>query len=147
MKNSYLELTIRQQEEVSAFPMKFAFSDEQFKQGMNDLGLNEEDTDKITIIGHNGFIKKTDKKAYEEMVKRLTNELETAISNDTTGENFIKDMFSYELGNHEFGYTRDLTDTLESLGYTEQDITSNSALKNGLDKAVREAIKWDNENN
>ena len=122
MKNSYLELTRRQQEEVNAFPMKFAFSDEQFKQGMDDLGLNEEDTDKITIIDHNGFTRKTDKKAYEEMIERLTNELDTAISNDKTGENFIKDMFSYELGNHEFGYTRDLTDTLDSLGYTEQDI-------------------------
>ena len=129
--NKYEEVINRQQSEYNKFPIKFAFSDEQFKKSMNDLGLNENDTDKIVATGGGGFIKKEDKEAYSEMVNRFNKEFEESISEDRAGRGFIKDMFSYELANHEYCYTHDLTDTLDSLGLDIDKINSNDSLKNG----------------
>ena len=56
--NSYVEMKERHQKEVNEFPMKFAFSDEQFKKAMEELGLTEKDVDKVIGIGAGGFIKK-----------------------------------------------------------------------------------------
>lgn len=50
-------------------------------------------------------------------------------------------MFLYELANHEFAYTYDVEDTLNSLHLTPDDINNNPALKNGLDLAVKEIIR------
>ena len=47
MFETYQEMKKRQEEELERIPKKFAFTDEQFKQGMKELGLNENDTDKI----------------------------------------------------------------------------------------------------
>jgi len=139
--NKYEELINRQQSEYNKFPIKFAFSDEQFKKSMGELGLNANDTDKIVATGGGGFIKKEDKEAYSEMVNRFNNEFEEAISEDTTGRGFIKDMFSYELANHEYCYTHDLTDTLDSLGLDMDKINSNDSLKKGLKSALNQYEK------
>lgn len=139
--NKYEELINRQQSEYNKFPIKFAFSDEQFKKSMNDLGLNENDTDKIVATGGGGFIKKEDKEVYSEMVNRFNKEFEESISEDTTGRGFIKDMFSYELANHEYCYTHDLTDTLDALGLDIDKINSNDSLKKGLRLALNQYDK------
>lgn len=47
MKETYLELRQRQQHEFNMLPLKFAYSDEQFKKGMKELGLDPTDTDKV----------------------------------------------------------------------------------------------------
>ena len=70
MFETYQEMKKRQEEELKKIPIKFAFTDEQFKQGMKELGLNENDTDKIVSIGAGGFMKKTDVEAYKEMQKK-----------------------------------------------------------------------------
>lgn len=84
---------------------------------MNELGLTEKDTDKIVSIGAGGFMRKTDVDAYLKLGNKFAKEMEEAIENDKTGRGFVKDMFAYELANHEYGYTRVLTDTLDALGY------------------------------
>jgi hypothetical protein len=58
--------------------------------------------------------------------------MDDAIKSDTTGEGFIKEMFSFQLGNHEYCYTWDETDALDSLGLTHEDVENNEALANGL---------------
>ena len=45
--NRYAELKNRFQQEIDAFPMKWAFSQEQFDKSMRELGLDPADTDKI----------------------------------------------------------------------------------------------------
>ena len=47
----YIELRKQHQDKVDALPLKFAFSKEQFKSAMSELGLTESDTDKISWIG------------------------------------------------------------------------------------------------
>jgi hypothetical protein len=61
-----------------------------------------------------------------------------AIAEDKTGEGFIYEMFLYELDNHEYGYTGDTSDTLESLGYTAEQVLESPCLKRGIEKAVTE---------
>lgn len=136
--NKYQLLQSRQQEEFNKFPIKFAFDDAQFKKAMNELGLDENDTDKVVAIGAGGFMKKSDYEAYVQLGNKFAKELENAISEDTIGDGFIRDMFSYELANHEYGYTGDLTDTFEALGYTIDGINKNPKLKKGLELALEE---------
>lgn len=135
--NKYKELRDKHQTEFNEFPIKFAFSDEQFKKAMEELGLTEDDTDKIVSIGASGFIRKSDVEKFNEMNKRHRQEEKEAIDADTTGDGYIKDMFNYELANHEYGYTYDLTDTLEALGLTEDDINKDERLKRGLASALK----------
>lgn len=74
---SYQEMKIRHQQEVNAFPIHFAFGDEQIKRKFAELGLDpEKDADKITIIpGTGGFILNKDAPARKEMSERHYREL------------------------------------------------------------------------
>lgn len=145
--NTYLELKEKQQKEVNDFPMVFAFSNKQFDEGMQKLGLKPEETDKIYSIGGGGYIRKTDSKALSEMSERHKKEMDEAIKNDKTGDNFIFDMFNYELGNHEYTYTWDITDTINSLGLTIEEINNNKRLLHGLNKARNAQKEWNENNN
>ena len=136
--NAYLKMKTRQQKEFDAFPMFFAFSKKQFAEGMEKLGLKPDDTDQVySMGGTGGYYRRTDSKALHDMLNRFEQEMEVAVSNDKTGEGFIYDMFSYELSNHEYSYTGDISDTLDSLDLTLDDIKNNPALKIGLKKAMQ----------
>lgn len=140
--NAYRALKERQQKEVNNFPMVFAFTNESFYQKIKELWNiePEEAKEKIISIGAGGFILKEDRKKFTDLIKKLQKELEEAIKADTTGNGFIYDMFNYELANHEFTYTRDITDALEALNLSNEDIEKNPALKAGLEKAINRHI-------
>lgn len=141
--NAYRELKEKQQAEVNAFPMFFAFSQSQFDEGMKKLGLEPDETDKIYKLGNTGgFYRKSDSKALHDMFDRHDKETEDAIAADETGEGFIADMFSYELSNHEYGYTRDVEPALMALGLTLDEINADQRLVHGLHKAHKEEIEW-----
>lgn len=137
-ENKYEKLKDKQQKEFDAFPMRFAFDDKQFEEGMKELGLSVKDTDKIVSIGYGGFIRKSDIKAFNEMNKRHRVEEKEAMDKDLTGEGYIKDMFDFELANHEYGYTYELDDTLDALGLTIEEINNDERLKHGLKLALDE---------
>lgn len=134
--NKYNELRSKHQKEVDGFPIGFAFSDEQFNEQMKKLGLEPEDTNKVISIGGGGFIRKTDLKQFEEMFERHSKEMNEAIESDKTGEGFIKEMFEFELANHEFNYTHELEDTLEALDLTKEQVRNDQRLKHGLLLAI-----------
>lgn len=133
--NSYLSLKNKHSDEVNNFPMIFAFSQEQLKEGMEKLGLTTDDTDKVVSIGTGGIIRKTDVSDFKEMFSRHSKEMKEAIEADKTGEGFICDMFRYELANHEYGYTGELEDTLDALGLTYSEVISSQRLARGLEIA------------
>jgi hypothetical protein len=137
MSNTYLSLKEKHQKEYNEFPMAFAFSDRQFEEAMSKLGLTVNDTDKVYSIGLGGYIRKTDSKPLHEMTVRQSKEMKEAIEADTTGEGFIFDMFSYELANHEYGYTREVDSTLDALNFTLDEIMASDKLLNGLRKACK----------
>lgn len=148
MSNMYEILKNRHQEEYNRFPISFAFGKEQFKEAMQKLGLTEKDTDKIYPINGGGFIRISDLEDYKKLLYRQDKELQEAIAADKDGTGFIKDMFLYELKTHEYFYTYDLTDTLDSLNLKIEDIKKDSRLENGLRLAKESHIScFDNRRN
>ena len=141
--NRYADLKQRQQAEFAAFPMQFAFSDQQFAEGMAALGLSPTDTGKIYKAPGGGFYRREDGPRLEAMMERFDRELAEAIAADGTGEGFIYEMFLYELDAHEYGYTMDTEEALDALGYTAKQILGNPRLKRGIEKAVTEICKRD----
>ena len=138
--NKYRELKERQHKEMNSFPMAFAFSDSQFQEGMRKLGLDPNDTDKVCSIGGGGFILKTDAKALTELINRHGEEMQAEIDADLTGDGFIKDMFIYELANHEYCITYDYEDTLDALDLTLEQVLNTPKLKHGLAVARKEYL-------
>jgi hypothetical protein len=142
MGNEYLALKQKHQEEFNNFPIVFAFNDEQFEEAMEKLGYSVSARDyigNVASIGGGGYIRKSDSEAFHEMADRHENEMITAIENDETGGGFILDMFSYELSNHEYGYTREFEPALDALGLTLEDVRANDKLMRGLNLAIS---KW-----
>lgn len=97
--NAYLEMQVRHQEELNAFPMFAAFNKEQFEESMKKLGLKPTNMKAIQNVGYSMFIRKKDEPAFREMCARQYKERADAIAADTTGEGFIRDMFVAEMGN------------------------------------------------
>lgn len=139
--NEYYNLKQKQQKEVNEFPMFFAFSNNQFVEGMVKLGLDPSDTDKIYSIGACGYIRKSDSKRLSNLFDKNEAEMQKAIDEDITGLGFVYDMFLYELNNHEYGYTLDVEDTLNALDLSYDDIINNPKLSVGLNKAIEEIKK------
>jgi hypothetical protein len=140
--NQYEIIKKRHQKDVNDFPMFFAFNNKQFDEGMRLLGLEPIDTDKIyRIPGTGGFYRISDAPAFHEMFNRHGKEMQDAVDGDKTGDGFICDMFYYELVNHEFTYTGDLTSTLEALDLTSDDLINNESLRNGMNNAINKLRK------
>ncbi len=141
--NRYAALRERQQEEFNALPLGFAFSQKQFNSMMMEWGLDpEKDVDKIYRIP-GGYVQKKDVDLLHQTMERHDAEMAAAIEGDQTGEDFIYEMFLYELDNHEYGYTMDTEDTLDALGYTAAQVLGDPRLKRGLEKAAAEIRGWE----
>ena len=135
---TYLELKKKHQAEVNAFPMFFAFSQKQLEEGMKELGLAPSQTNQIYRFGDTGgYYCKSDAPALHEMFARHEREHQEAIAADTTGDGYIMEMFRCELAGHEYDYTRDETEALESLGLTMEKVVADPRLRHGLEKACR----------
>lgn len=133
--NTYKLMKEKHQKDINEFPMFFAFSNKQFNEGMKKLCLEPSETDKIYKFGNTGgFYRKSDAPALHEMLNRHDKEMKEAIAND---ENFIYSMFYSELTNHEYTYTHDVSDTLDALGLSLDEIKSDKRLSSALKKACK----------
>lgn len=142
MKNKYLEMKEKQQQRVNDFDgWFFAFSKEQFEKGMKSVGLKPTDTDKVVRTFGGGFVLKDRVSELDEIFRSYRRELEAAIDTDKTGDGFIYDMFVYELNNHEYSYTGDATETLDSLGLTMKEVMNNIPLCNGFGLAIESCLE------
>lgn len=129
----YSELKAKHQKEVDAFPFGFAFNTKQFNEMMEKWGLTPDDTDKIYSIGGGGYIRKSDSEAMDKMFKR--HELERKMARKY-GDEYLFEMFAYELANHEYCITHDLTDTLEALDLTIEQINADPKMADALKRAI-----------
>lgn len=137
--NKYLDLQCKHQKEVNEFPMMFAFSKKQFKEGMEKLGLTEKDTDKIYYIGSGGFIRKEDGQKLDELEQRISKEDAEAMKDDE----YVYEAFRYELWNHEYCITFDYDETLDDLGLTIEQVKKDERLYKILKKATHDYLKFD----
>lgn len=139
MSNIYKELKEKQQAEFDNFPIKFAFSREQEKKGLEELGLAS--ANEAIGIGGGGFIRESDKQAFYDMLEKFDKEHTQMLENPK----YVVDMFKYELANHEYGYTYDLEPTLEACGLTIEEVNNNLILKKGLAAALEEYENYEEE--
>ena len=139
--NPYVEMHNRHQKEMDAFPLGFAFSNEQFDEMMRNWGLEPHETDKIMRIPYGGFVRKCDADAFHEMIERHAQEREVAIKENK--DDYLYHMFDYELANHEYSYTGDLTDTLEALDLTLDDVIADPRMDEALKRASRHQMEID----
>ena len=138
--NDYKKMKENHQKEINEFPMFFAFNNKQFDEGMIKLGLDPSEEDKIYKLGGTGgFYRKTDATKLNEMFKRHEEEMRKAMAED---DDFILEMFNYELSNHEYIYTQDVTDTLNSLGLTVDEVKNDKRLIDALQKACKAQEDW-----
>ena len=138
MKESYKEFKERSQKEFNKLPLHFAFSEDQYKQKLAELGLTEEEAkEQLLTIPGGGFIKASDAELVTSAFNKYWYGMKEAIKEDLTGNGFIYQMFLYELQNHEFIITQDPEETLLTLGITEEQLNENPALKNGLEAAIK----------
>ena len=108
----YLEEEQENKQELDDFisdNVFFAFGDEQFNEQLEKRGWKLED---VGSIGYNGYCLKENVSKYMEIVNRRSEKLEESKKND----DFFMGMLLYEMSNHEFGYTRDIQDTLDACG-------------------------------
>ena len=138
---SYEAMQKRHQQEVNAFPMKWAFNNRQLEQGMRELGLNPSQTNEIVGIGGGGFIRRSDKQAFIDMFKRQNAEQKAALAAQKTGDEYAYQMFLHELGNHEYIVTGDLTDTLDACGLSSEDIRNDLKLQKALARAIKDYME------
>lgn len=139
--SSYQEMKERHQQEVNAFPFMFAFSNQQFEEGMRKLGLQPNQTDRIVSIGGSGFVRKSDVQAMKDMFNRHEQERKAALAADTAERGHAYQMFLYELGNHEYCITQDITETLEACGLTSEEVNGNPNLCNALTRAIHDYME------
>ena len=126
------------EKEVSNFQgIFFAFSDKQFNEGREKIGLKADDKKKIFSLGAGGYILKEKSKAFRAMFDRFSNRMETALRNEA----FLLDALIYELYNHEYCITYDTTPALEALVLKIGDILQLSFGSEVLKKACAEASK------
>lgn len=141
--NPYTTLKTKHQKEIDDFPFGFAFNETQFNEMMiNRFGLTPDDTDKIYSIGGGGYVRKCDADAMHEMLDRHAKEREEAIK--ANKDDYLFHMFNYELANHEYTYTYDLTDTLDALDLTMEEINENPEMLDALQRAIKyqESLDW-----
>lgn len=146
--NEYKAMQERQQQEVNSFPLGFAFGNKQFEEMMAKWGLDAKKDSDLAQVAHlfaGAYIRKKDIPAYRDMSRRHREELAAAIEADKTGEGFIYQMFYTELVNHEYGYTQDTEEALDALGLTAEEVVGNPQLKRGIEKAVTEIMRWEEE--
>ena len=127
----YIEYKDEFEKTVNDFPMMFAFSNEQLEQGKKQLGVS--DNKELLSIGDGGFIRKTDRQAYLDMVDDLKEKLQQGLFND---DEFLYEAFLYELGNHEYCITYDLTDMLDTLCLDEEQVRNNPRMNKILNTAL-----------
>ena len=127
--------------EWSKGKMFFAFSDEQFNEGMAGLGLDpEKDLAQLCRIPGGGFLLKKYREEMHQLFDESDAERQAAIDADPDGTGFVYEMFYWELANHEYGYTEEPEETFDALGYDWGDILKDPKLTAGFRKASAKII-------
>ena len=96
---TYVEWRDAKQKEYNALPIFYAFSNEQFREAMEERGLTENDTDKIYKLGSTGgFYLKSDAPIIREYINK-----DDGLKDLMEGESgFAESAFYYEMQNHEY---------------------------------------------
>lgn len=126
--NKYIEYKKYCEDKLNAFPIVFAFSNSQLQEGLNKLGVNKSE---VISIGGGGFIRKSDKQNFHDLLDNFDEKLDENLEDDE----FVLQMFKYEMGNHEYCITYDDGEVIEACGLDLDRFNSNERLRNLYSKA------------
>lgn len=101
-RQAYLDLLVKQREEVNSFPIAYAFNEKQMEEALKKLGAKKEEC--VTIFGHGDIVKKENAKPFLNMLKRHSKEIKELITND---KDIAEAAFLYEMDNHEYAINWD----------------------------------------
>lgn len=130
----YEELKAKQRKEADALPIYFAFGQRQFDELMQKLGFDNEEEFKKNVftIGAGSIILNKDKEKVLDTFLKNEKEMEKAFEND----DFLLSAFEYELANHEYIITYDISDTLRALGISLKEYQENERYKKIMAQAI-----------
>lgn len=128
-RQEYLDLQKRQQQELTDFPIAYAFNKEQLERALEKLGATIDEC--VTYMDCGDVMKRTDVPAFKAMMKRHTEEIHEALKD----EEFAEAAFLYEMDNHEYAINWDGdADVLACFAIDEKWV-----IDHGLDGAYRRA--------
>ena len=133
---NYQELKDKHTKEFSEVPIFWAFSNEQFAEGLKKQNIVK--GEKLVSIGAGGYLRKADVPILDEVIKKHKAEKKEFKKQD---KELIKAIES-ELGNHEYIITYDPSDTIAAL---DLDMEDERILK-CFNAARKNYLKWQEEN-
>lgn len=138
---TYRQMQERHQKEMNNFPIAFAYSDQQFDDGMRRLGLDPSETDKVVSVFYGAFIRREDHDALMEMFERHSKEERDAFVKNE--DDWAYHAFRYELANHEYSYTGDYEPALEACGFDLDELKQYPDLVVTFRRAMRDSMNYD----
>lgn len=140
-RQEYLDLQKKHQEELSNFPIAYAFSDKQLEEALDKLGAKKEEC--VTVAGHGDIMKKTDVPAFFAMMKRHKEELLEQLKDP----DFAEAAFLYEMDNHEYAINwsgdEDVLDCLNLDWKKIKEMGLQMAWDSARNKHMKHAMEWD----
>lgn len=97
-RQEYVDLKRKHEEEMNAFPMAFAFNDEQLERALEKLGATSKE-ECVTVFGHGDIVLRGNAKLLIDMLERHTKEIKEKLKEDVE---FAEAAFLYEMDNHEY---------------------------------------------
>lgn len=140
-RQAYLDLQKRQQEEMTDFPIAYAFNNKQLEEALAKLGVTKDEC--ITYMGHGDILKRSDVPAFRAMLKRHLAELHEAMKN----KGFAEAAFLYEMDNHEYAFNYDGdAEVMACFALDEADIAEmglTDAYRRARRQHMRNAQEWE----
>lgn len=125
----------------------FAFSQEQFNEGLKKFNIDPEDKEKIKNKLHRyfggGFILIESEKEEKRINQKIRKNQRKYLSKFKN----LVDALIYEMNNHECSYTGDYLDGLFAIGYGLKDLRKNKKLQKAYYQAKKQVHKWFIEHN
>ena len=136
---TYSEMKERHQQEVNALPIKFAFSNNQFKDICKSWGFTVDDAPNMIYSGGMGmYYLRKDSDLIRDTFERVGREESDALRSSF---DFAVQAFEYEMYNHEYSYTMEADDMLDSLGLDWSDLNDDPMLLSAFRKAKEKVLR------
>lgn len=133
---AYHDLKRRHEQELSEFPVAYAFNKEQLEEALSKLGAVKDEV--CSVLGIGDIVKKTDAGAFIAMLRRHAREIHELLKSD---EKLAEEIFEYEMDNHEYAINYDGDgDIYRCLGLNEQRIRA-MGLEEAYSRARRSHFK------
>lgn len=138
---AYLNLLKKHQEEVSNFPIAYAFNEKQLEDALDYLGATKDEC--VSVFGHGDIVKKKDAPRFVKMLKNHRQELKDALKDEA----FAEGAFLYEMDNHEYAINWDGDEeVLRCFGLDYDELVEmglENAYRRARNKHMENARKWD----